>query len=633
MSRFGRWCGRHWLIIVLMLTSLGGGCVGLSVAWPHLFADPLTRAVAAYRQGDWDMASASAAACLKVRPEDRGALRVLARTAVRLRRDTAARDLYARLGGAAAMEPEDFYLFGTVIDRLGDHETARECWTAGLRAAPDHAELLRAMALDSLQGGQPNLAAGFARRLAKQPGWESRGDQILGEAQYEDDDPAEAANSWRRALDRDPSARGGPGPPARLRKRLARALMRVGRRGQAQAQLEAVLTSAADPEASWLLSRVFLLDGPTPKALAALKQGGSYRDEHSLEPEPARHVGSARCAECHRSIYQSQQGSLHARTFRRGSELADLPLPGHPLRDPVRPEVRHSISRLSGSIQFEARDRDRVQRALVAYALGSGDRGLTPVGLDEQKHLRELRLSHYADGPVWDVTTGHPPQPRPGEGFLGRFLSSDELRSCLFCHTTVARSARDQTDPESADRGIGCERCHGPGEVHLPAVRSRFPDLAIARPRAGSGPQVVALCAQCHSPLGREVTRTDPVAVRFPGTTLTWSRCYSNSGGLLDCLTCHSPHHDAEKAPAFYEAKCLGCHSTSTVSAGANPLSPTEESRRVICTVSPNKGCLPCHMPTVKIRIPHSKFTDHDIRVHPDMVPKDASREHSKPRQ
>jgi hypothetical protein len=53
------------------------------------------------------------------------------------------------------------------------------------------------------------------------------------------------------------------------------------------------------------------------------------------------------------------------------------------------------------------------------------------------------------------------------------------------------------------------------------------------------------------------VTRTDPLAVRFPGTTLTWSQCYSKSGGSLDCLTCHSPHRDAEKTPAFYDTRRL----------------------------------------------------------------------------
>jgi hypothetical protein len=373
-----------------------------------------------------------------------------------------------------------------------------------------------------------------------------------------------------------------------------------------------------------------LIAGSVPKAIAFLEQSESYRDVHSLEPEPARYVGSARCAKCHRGIYQSQQGSLHARTFRRGSELGDLPLPGQPLRDPARPDVSHTISRLGSRLQFEAREGDRVDRALVEYVFGSGDQGLTPVGLDEKKVLRELRLSHYADGPVWDVTTGQPSQPNHREGFLGRWLSADEIRSCLFCHTTVARSPRNQTGPESADRGIGCERCHGPGEDHLQAVKLQFPDLAIARPRFGSAPQVIALCAQCHSPLGRGVARTDPVAARFPGTTLTWSRCYSNSGGLLDCLTCHSPHRDAETTPAYYEAKCLACHSTPTVSAGATPLSETDGSRRAVCSVSPIRGCLPCHMPTVKTPIPHSVFTDHDIRVHLGTVPKNASWEQTK---
>ena len=634
MSKLRGWHDQRWLTIALLIIGLAGGSVGLSVAWPYLFPGPLTQAAAAYRQGDWNAASAAAAARLKVEPADQTALRILARTAVRLRRDASARDLYARLGGAATMMPEDFYLFGTLINRLGDRETARECWVAGLHADPDHAELIRAMALDSLRRGEPNQAADFALHLAKQPGWEFRGDQLLGQARYENDDPAGAAESWRRALDRDPSAGGNPGSSAELRKSLARALLRAGHRVEAESQLDAVLASSADPGASWLLSRAFLLDGSVfiSKAIACLEQSGSYRDEHPFEPEPAQYIGSARCALCHRGIYQSQQGSLHAKTFRRGSELVDLPLPGQPLRDPARPEVSHTISRSGSGIQFETRDGARVDRALVEYVFGSGDRGLTPVGRDENKHVRELRLSHYADGPVWDVTTGHVPHPHPGEGYLGRWLSADEVRSCLFCHTTVAGSARAQTGPESADHGIGCERCHGPGEDHLQAVKLQFPDLAIARPRPGSSSQVVALCAQCHSPLGREVTRTDPLAVRFPGTTLTWSQCYSKSGGSLDCLTCHSPHRDAEKTPAFYETKCLACHSASMVPAGANPASVAEGSRRAVCTVSPNGGCLPCHMPTVKTPIAHSSFTDHFIRAHPGIVPENASRQQTEHR-
>jgi hypothetical protein len=169
MSKFRDWHDQRWLTIALLIIGLAGGSVGLLVAWPYLFPGPLTQAAAAYRQGDWNAASAAAAARLKVEPADQTALRILARTAVRLRRDASARGLYARLGGAATMMPEDFYLFGTLINRLGDRETARECWVAGPHADPDHAELIRAMALDSLRraesGSRLRIAPGKAAGL------------------------------------------------------------------------------------------------------------------------------------------------------------------------------------------------------------------------------------------------------------------------------------------------------------------------------------------------------------------------------------------------------------------------------------------------------------------------------------
>ncbi len=294
------------------------------------------------------------------------------------------------------------------------------------------------------------------------------------------------------------------------------------------------------------------------------------------------------------------------------ARLNRLKLPDHPIRDPARAEVTHTITRADGQVRFETIDRGKIHAAVVDYAFGSGDRGLTLVGRDMSGRPRELRFSYYADGVAWDVTSGHAADAPEGENWLGRLLSVDDVQSCLFCHTTVARSARDQTGPESADRGIGCERCHGPGDHHLTAVELKFSDPAIARPApAGSGAQVVALCAQCHSPLGKEVTRSHPVAVRFPGTTLSWSKCYTESKGTFDCLTCHNPHRNAEKSAAFYEKKCLACHSPL----GASP-AHSDGRPRISCSVSPNGGCLPCHMPTVKTAIPHSSFTDHEIRIH-----------------
>ena len=114
--------------------------------------------------------------------------------------------------------------------------------------------------------------------------------------------------------------------------------------------------------------------------------------------------------------------------------------------------------------------------------------------------------------------------------------------------------------PEAADHSIGCEKCHGPGGNHLLAIAAKFPDPAIARPNLASGARVVKICAQCHSPRGKTVSPDDPNSVRFQGTTLTWSRCYTESNDALDCVTCHDPHRNAVTSPSHYETRCLSCH-------------------------------------------------------------------------
>ncbi len=79
--------------------------------------------------------------------------------------------------------------------------------------------------------------------------------------------------------------------------------------------------------------------------------------------------------------------------------------------------------------------------ALVDYAIGSGDRGLTLVGRDEEGIARELRLSHYNDGADWDVTIGQRAGLKNAADYLGLTLAADELNTCVHCHTTNSRAA------------------------------------------------------------------------------------------------------------------------------------------------------------------------------------------------
>ena len=124
-----------------------------------------------------------------------------------------------------------------------------------------------------------------------------------------------------------------------------------------------------------------------------------------------------------------------------------------------------------------------------------------------------------------------------------------------------------------------------------------------------------------------QVRQDDPAAVRFQGTTLTWSRCFTESQDVLDCITCHDPHRNASTSTAHYEAKCLECHSKASQPHPAgrpgHPARPRlralrDDAPRTTCPVNPLTGCIGCHMPAVEGIVPHSSFTDHFIRVHRD---------------
>ena len=299
--------------------------------------------------------------------------------------------------------------------------------------------------------------------------------------------------------------------------------------------------------------------------------------------------------------------------------------PRTPIADPVDARITHKFSKARDHFEQETQTPEHLYQAVVDYAFGSGDRGKTLVGHDSSGRMFELRMSVYQETtsqPTWDITSGHSLHPPTNENFLGMPLTEDGVRRCFSCHVTNPQAQFEIPGPETADKAIGCEKCHGPGGNHILAVKAKFPDLAIARPALVSGAAVVKICAQCHSPKGKTVVPDDPGSVRFQATTLTWSRCYTESNDRLDCATCHDPHRNVSTTTAHYEAKCLVCHATSQTEEGPNPkerlrrFDLTEAPHATTCPVNPTSGCISCHMPSVRGVVPHSPFTDHFIRVH-----------------
>jgi tetratricopeptide (TPR) repeat protein len=611
----GRWLGT--IALAILLTGLG-----LWGFWVERSSVSVKGGTVAYDRGEWETAAGLARARLKVKANDVDALRLLARASVRLGHDDAARALYRRLG-SQRMLVEDFCLLGISLTRLGDRQGAVQVWEQARSLDPNHAETLFELTRAYFANERPIAAAETGRLLATHPGWEARAESLLGTIELSLNDPAAAVVFWQHALEHTPARPGADSPPAVPAKDMARALLRAGQPGEARHCLQSLLAESPDRETFWLLSRTFLQERAMPEALDAWQRAGAFRDENPLLPEPARFVGSDACAPCHRATVHSQQSSRHARTFFRVSELGSLDLPSAPISDPGEPKVSHTLERIAADrLQQETQVEGQTFRAIVEYAFGSGDRGLTLVGREDNGQARELRLSHYPaeTGSLWDVTAGHPLQVPVPVDYLGQTLTEDSVRRCVLCHVTDPRAVLERSGAGASDRGIGCEKCHGPGGNHLLAVAVKFPDLAIARPSLASGTRIVNLCAQCHSPLGRTLSPDDPSSVRFQGTTLTWSRCFTESNDTLDCATCHNPHRNADKSIDHYESKCLSCHAVAGDAGPSPPLGQktivAETMKRTICPVNPTRGCIGCHMPAVKDVVPHSTFTDHFIRVH-----------------
>ncbi len=627
---------------MLLLVALAGAAAGGWAWWMRAGrpADAIAQGRAAFERGDWDDAARLARQRLKAEPQDPEALRLLARTSFHQGRNDLALALFERLGDAA-LQPEDRYFLGLALARGGKTQSAIRVWEGGAdeqtRTPGTLVELIRGY----FRRDDLDRAAQAAESLLRRAGWESQALALLGMIALELNDPGRAADYWLRSQQsRSTSA------DASLRlevppRDLARALLRVGRVQEAVDQLRKVLADGPDPEASWLMGRAHLQRKDWSAARADLEAARKYRDANPMARDPGPYVGSASCAPCHPGEHRTQQASRHSRTFFREADLARLELPDSPIRDPFDAAVVHTLARgKDGLVHQKTTAGGKVFEAVVQYAFGSGDRGLTPVGRDANGRAYELRLSDYPEShgdrssgrPVarWDVTSGHPRTPGKPEEFLGQPLTEDLIRRCVFCHVTDIKGAVDRTGPCGMDHGIGCERCHGPGGNHLLAVEGKLVELdpAIARPNHASGEPIVRLCAECHSPRGIKIARDDPAAPRFQGTTLTWSRCYTESQNALDCTTCHDPHRNASTSKPDYEARCLECHSPADrAKSAAKPTagrSPTRgpatqlDAKRTVCPVNPSTGCIDCHMPAVSGVVPHSTFTDHYIRIHRD---------------
>jgi tetratricopeptide (TPR) repeat protein len=616
---------------------LRSAAIGLSLVAAMAFAigayvrsrrqvDPLARASAAYEKGEWSTAAQLARAALDPRHDDPTALKLLARSLARGGRDDLAVAIYTRRLAGTAMEPQDLFLLGLAHDHLGHAEAAAREWQKVVGAARPDPVALEELARVQLQRHRLEEAVRAAELLSRQPGHEARGWMLLGTIKAAIQDVAGAAESFERAIKHDPSALDHSRDPKQLRKLVARTFLRTGLPARARPLLETITGGGPDREAAWLLSRVFLQLGDGARARAAAADAGSYRADNPLEPEPSPYLGEVQCQRCHTAIFRDSLASRHTQSYYRGKDLDRLPIPDHPLPDPDDRSVIQTFRRREGGLTTQTRVGSQVFESVIEYAFGTADRYLTMVSRDAQGAYRIARLSYYhtPHGDGWDrsILERIRPSPARPEEFQGDAIGvRDGLARCLYCHVTNPRAAREELGPETSDRAIGCERCHGPGRNHAAALAAGLTDLAIVNPAAASPAAVTARqCNDCHilDQSFRNTDLSDPGWARSQGVGWTLSRCNTESGGAFGCVTCHDPHKPARaRSTAQYEEKCLKCHARAIEAnddSGSTGHDSTQK-RAHTCPINPAAGCIACHMPRVKVEALHTDLADHYIRV------------------
>jgi hypothetical protein len=305
---------------------------------------------------------------------------------------------------------------------------------------------------------------------------------------------------------------------------------------------------------------------------------------------------------------------------------------GHPLFESQG--LEYSIEKRDGRVFHQEARRDASGRivtrteAEVQYVLGSGRQGLAYLA-ERDGFLFESPITWFSQKRQWGLS--------PGFEVANYHFDRPIRPGCLYCHANRAISVPGPINqfrpPIFLGHSIGCERCHGPGELHAKGTAAK----------GGAGPTIVnpallepslrdAICEQCHLIGDHRVVRAgrseddyrpglpferfwtvfleprEQDENRFVGQVeqMHKSQCFIASRGRLGCISCHDPHKlpAREEKGAYYRSRCLECH-------GDRGCSLPEKAR---LARSPEDDCTSCHLPRERDSdIPHSASANHRI--------------------
>ena len=321
---------------------------------------------------------------------------------------------------------------------------------------------------------------------------------------------------------------------------------------------------------------------------------------------PTRYVGDSACVACHAGEASAYRQHAMATSFHRWTPNVRV----ETLLDTV---LRHASTGFEYTVTEENGRLYQVERLVgpqgkrlhelrkrMDYVMGSGAVARTYF-TEENGRLFQLPLTWYRQH-GWDFSPGY-------EINNARFDRVMPDR-CIACHSSYPEPI-PFLEGKYADLrpGIGCERCHGPGALHV-AERRVAPerdtafDNSIVNPARLPLERRLDVCEQCHVHTAVTVLREgkndfsyvpsqplrDQVAffkvaggidIVSHADRLRQSACFiatRTTSRPLECATCHNPHTAPDSLAR--NQSCGSCHSSASLAAEPRALTRARGSCR-----------------------------------------------------
>ncbi len=346
------------------------------------------------------------------------------------------------------------------------------------------------------------------------------------------------------------------------------------------------------------------------------------------------YVGMATCASCHANVHETFQHTGMGRSFDHATLQKTAATFGQHavVFDSLRNFYYHPFFKDSVMyvLEYRIENGDTTHRRLekISYIIGSGQHTNSHI-INENGYIYQAPITWYTQTGRWDLAPGF----KENNSRFGRWLTDE----CITCHNHLPEPV-----PGSLNRfskmptGIECERCHGPGKLHVEEKlagivvdTAKLADYSIVNPRRLSRDLQMDLCQRCHLQgvavlnegktfydfkpgmalsevlnvyLPRYTDSHERFIMASQADRLRMSECFKNSEEL-SCITCHQPHRSVEITPASqYNSACMKCHQ------------PTSCTEKAATRTSKSDNCVSCHMPkSGSSDIPHVRITDHRI--------------------